>query len=389
MATKGALGRNRRVIALVLFLSFVVVPGVSAAQDGFVDIAVDLDLSDDTFPPPNSSVPVGDNIEFRLDITNEGTKTAEGARGGIDYPIGFAIVEFPPGCFADDIQIFAACDLPPLSPGETTEIIVTAKPTQIGTFEVVGGASLNPESPDFENDPPEDNFDDLIISVEESEEPQPMSDLAVTKQGPETAVVGENISYVIEVTNNGPNTARGISILDDLVSDSIILPGDDVEDMPQVKSASTTGSGRCSIISGNRPTLIFEEVSCFIDQLPPGESITINVVVVGNTEEELTNFVEIRNPELHGDTNDANNGANVATTLSEPADVSESPIDDISDELWTAVTRSDGEDGFSLADLGDAIQAYRANPSDADIGGVSVTLSDLGDLIQYYRNVVV
>jgi hypothetical protein len=66
----------------------------------------------------------------------------------------------------------------------------------------------------------------------------------------------------------------------------------------------------------------------------------------------------------------------------------QSPVEGVSDALWTAVTGQDGDAGsLSLSDLGDAIQAYQSNPSNADIDGVTIGLSDLGDLIQYYQNV--
>ena len=67
-----------------------------------------------------------------------------------------------------------------------------------------------------------------------------------------------------------------------------------------------------------------------------------------------------------------------------------SPVDGVSDELWTAVTQDDGDVGkLSLSALGNAIQQYQKNPSDADVGGVSIDLSDLGSLIRYYRTEVV
>jgi hypothetical protein len=53
------------------------------------------------------------------------------------------------------------------------------------------------------------------------------------------------------------------------------------------------------------------------------------------------------------------------------------------------VTGQDGEDGLSLADLGNAIQEYQANPGNADVDGVGIGLSELGSLIQHYRNQVV
>jgi hypothetical protein len=65
-----------------------------------------------------------------------------------------------------------------------------------------------------------------------------------------------------------------------------------------------------------------------------------------------------------------------------------SPVEGVSNELWTVVTQDDNEAGLSLADLGNAIQEYQNSPGDADIDGVSIGLSDLGALIQHYQNEV-
>jgi len=51
-----------------------------------------------------------------------------------------------------------------------------------------------------------------------------------------------------------------------------------------------------------------------------------------------------------------------------------SPVDGVSDELWDAVTQDDGSDGLSLDDLGNAIQEYQKNPSDATVDDVSTGL---------------
>ena len=123
----------------------------------------------------------------------------------------------------------------------------------------------------------------------------------------------------------------------------------------------------------------------FVDISGTDSTYTLNVDVTGGSE---------------GDTGaiTAATGANIGDSgaddqVSETFEISaalESPIGDVSDELWTAVTADDGDAGnLSLSDLGNAIQEYQANPSDADVDGVSISLSDLGSLIQYYRNVVV
>ena len=121
----------------------------------------------------------------------------------------------------------------------------------------------------------------------------------------------------------------------------------------------------------------------FIDIDEEDSTYTLNVNVTGGSEGDMGTITaatgeRIDNPDVDDQ---------ISSTFS-LADVSESPVEGVSDELWTVVTQDDGEDGLSLADLGNAIQEYQDNPSDADVGSVSITLSDLGSLIQHYRTEV-
>jgi PKD repeat protein len=88
------------------------------------------------------------------------------------------------------------------------------------------------------------------------------------------------------------------------------------------------------------------------------------------------------------DDDGATDTATQTVTVSSGGDGETSPVEGVSDALWVAVTGQDGEDGLSLADLGDAIQTYQANPSGATIDGEPIDLDALGDLIQYYQNEV-
>lgn len=64
-------------------------------------------------------------------------------------------------------------------------------------------------------------------------------------------------------------------------------------------------------------------------------------------------------------------------------EISQSPVEGISEELWTAVT-GDGE--LTAADLDDAVSAYQREPSNAQIDGVRIELHEIGLLIQYYQS---
>ena len=132
------------------------------------------------------------------------------------------------------------------------------------------------------------------------------------------------------------------------------------------------------------------------------QTITAMVAGVGSTTETVNlNGGESRTETINVPTSTGDAGTYTLTvesgddtatetvTIESEGDTEGSPVEDFSDELWTAVTQNDGDDGLSLADLGNAIQVYQNSPGDADVDGVSIGLSDLGALIQYYQSEVV
>ena len=120
----------------------------------------------------------------------------------------------------------------------------------------------------------------------------------------------------------------------------------------------------------------------FIDIDEETSTYTLSMNVTGGTEGDTGTITAATG----GNIDDS--GVNQVSSTFTLADASESPVEDVSDDLWTVVTQDDNEAGLSLADLGNAIQEYQANPSDPDVDGVSIALSDLGALIQYYQNQV-
>jgi hypothetical protein len=121
----------------------------------------------------------------------------------------------------------------------------------------------------------------------------------------------------------------------------------------------------------------------FIDIDSETSTYTLRANVTGGTEGD-TGTITAANGGNIGDSD-----VDQTSTTFSLADVPPSPVEGVSDELWAAVTQDDNEAGLSLADLGNAIQAYQTNPGNAEVGGVSIGLSELGSLIQYYQNEVV
>ncbi|MDZ7687951.1 MAG: hypothetical protein U5J64_04365 [Halobacteriales archaeon] len=119
----------------------------------------------------------------------------------------------------------------------------------------------------------------------------------------------------------------------------------------------------------------------FIDFDEANSTYTLNVDVTGGSEGDTGTITAATGGNIDDPAVDDQVSAQFSIS-----DALESPVEGISDELWTAVT---GDGTLELSDLGDAIQAYQANPSGATVDGVPIDLADLGSLIQHYRNEVV
>jgi uncharacterized repeat protein (TIGR01451 family) len=83
-----------------------------------------------------------------------------------------------------------------LRPGQTRRVTVRSEAGDVGTFEACTAVLYNPAV----------CFSAAVVRPE----------LALTKRGPETALVGETIEYAVTVSNPGVGTARGVTIQDQL-----------------------------------------------------------------------------------------------------------------------------------------------------------------------------
>ena len=90
----------------------------------------------------------------------------------------------------------------------------------------------------------------------------PVSDLQITKSdSPDPVLTGSNITYTIVITNNGPATDLGATFTDILPSGTTFV--------------SITSPGSCS----SPPVGSTGTVTCSLGVLPPGQSVSISLVV--------------------------------------------------------------------------------------------------------------
>jgi large repetitive protein len=121
-----------------------------------------------------------------------------------------------------------------------------------------------------EDDPaPGNNSDSESTTV------NPAADLSVTKtDAPDPAKVGQNLTYTIVVTNNGPQTASGVSATDQLPKNAGF-------------GTVTTTKGTCTLKPQKR------QVACSIGSMTSGENVTIVIVVKPTQRGSITNTVSV------------------------------------------------------------------------------------------------
>lgn len=223
-------------------------------------IQVDLVPSDNTFVNVTNVVPVppfvtesdlvvtktspdtviaGDVFVYSSQIFNKGPDTADNVifRDALPADVAFLGAATTGGgvCAATPVG-FSCIGLDPIPPGQSITVNARARydgPVLFEPFPIfnVADAQLgDSNTPDtVQVDPiPVDNTSVRVTNVILPPPTVTISDLVITKAGPDIVVPGEGFGYVIEVTNLGPDTAQNV-IVRDIIPEFVTFnsfPGD-------------------------------------------------------------------------------------------------------------------------------------------------------------------
>ena len=139
----------------------------------------------------------------------------------------------------------------------------------------------------------------------------PRIDMAVTKtDSPDPVPVGQNLTYVITVRNNGPSRAYGVSITDTLPDNVTFISA-----TSSTATCGTTPTVNSTTAPGNNTV-----VCTWATQFNSGVQRTVTVVVRPNYVTRgttISNSVVVATTST--DTNNGNNSATATTTVSNPA----------------------------------------------------------------------
>ncbi|MEU9606419.1 hypothetical protein [Streptomyces sp. NPDC048057] len=259
-------------------------PASSVSVDATSCFQMPVDLAVTKEGP--ATVSAGGSVSYTIRLTNNGPNPSSGWTLTDDIPAGLEnAATTTAGCSITNGML--SCTGGALAVDDSVEITLT------GTA-AVGATSIENTAKVFGNDPdpdPDNNEDTTTTTVD------PSVDLGVTKEGPATAVAGEDVSYTITVTNNGPSNSTGWTVTDTIPA--------------TLRNAATTTPG-CSVSGAT--------LTCEGGALAVGDSATITL-----TGTAASNATRIVNPATvegnEPDPNPDNNEDTVTTTLERRVDL--------------------------------------------------------------------
>jgi uncharacterized repeat protein (TIGR01451 family) len=241
--------------------------------------AADLSLTKADSPDP---VRVGEALTYTLTATNQGPSTATGMTLTDTLPasVTFRSVESSQGTCTQS-GVLVSCALGSLTSGANATVTIVVSPTVAGPLGNTATVTGDQDDPDRG-----DNTAEQATTVD------PVADLALAKSdSPDPVQVGQPLTYMLTVTNNGPSAATGVTLSDTLPTG--------------VEFGSVGPSqGACSESAGT--------VICALGSLASGATAAVTIVVTPTMAGPLTNTATVGG-DPH-DPDDANNRATEDTT---------------------------------------------------------------------------
>ena len=249
---------------------------------------------------PSLPVP-GQPVTYTVVVTNNGPSVARSVTVEDPVPDALTGVTVTTGSTPNPCTVGAGnlvtCDLGDLAPGATVTLTIVGDLPAGFTGDLVNTATVA--------SPTDTTPGNNTATASGSTDPQ--ADVTVTKSlSPASPVPGQDVTYTVVVTNNGPSVARGVTL------------GDDVADVLTDLRVSTGQTPEpCTIAAGN-------DVSCAFDDLAPsGPGSSVAVTITGGLPAGYTGLLEnTAVVDSITDSTPANNTATADGTADPQADVS-------------------------------------------------------------------
>ncbi len=295
-------------------------PGNNAATATITPAAprADLVVTKETLTSP---VVAGQPVQYAVTVSNDGPSNAAAVTLVDDLPASLSDASVSSTAGSCSVSSGAvSCAFGTLAAGRSVRVVIDADLAATATGTLGNSATASSATTDPE---PGNNTGTTSAPVTAS------ADLALTKTA-EPVIDGNSATYTIVVTNEGPSTARAVTVTDPVPT-------------PLTYEGSTTTSGSCSA-SGSPTT-----VTCDVGDLAVGASATITVTAAtpgDGSARGVSNTATVSSPTP--DPVAANNSATYALPTQSQADlaltksVSPQPVVAGRTVTWTLTARNTG-----------------------------------------------
>lgn len=246
-----------------------------------------------------SNLIAGGNVVFDLTVDNIGVIDGTEVELTDVFPAGLTYTGFsnPSGAFTvNHVSGTITVDMGTVPAGTTASIqlegnIDANQTSDITNTAVVAGFEIETDNAN--------NTDSVLLELVES-------DLVILKEGSVDPVnAGDPLTYTLTVTNDGPDAAAGVTVLDTLPTDVTFVSGDVDGNPGQVSFDSGTG-----VLTANIGGMANSQVSV----------VTVNVTVGANPANTLSNTATV-SATPNTDSNPANNSSSVTTAVNRFVDL--------------------------------------------------------------------
>jgi len=274
---------------------------VTVASAGQADLAVTGSAS----PSP---VLAGNNVTFTQTVTNNGPATAATNTFTETIPAtaSFVSLGVPGGWSCTTPAVGSpgniSCTAPSEGSGTVSNFPLVVKAVSSDT---PGTAiSVTPTVGSTTSDPISSNNSVTLTTYVAS---PTQADVAIVKTAsPEPVDQGTNLVYTLQVTNNGPAVALGVTVADNLPTSSVTY----------VSSSATQGSCTTNTISQTTPYPSTLQVSCNIGSVSVGALVLVTINTTANTFSSTTDATNTATVSATtGDPNLTNNSSTVISTI--------------------------------------------------------------------------
>jgi uncharacterized repeat protein (TIGR01451 family) len=244
------------------------------------------DLAITKFATPNPAL-VGMPLTYTVSVTNLGPSISTNVDLTDTLPSNVSIISTSTTQGICSGLATLTCNIGTLHVGASSTLTVVVMPTASGTLANIASATGSESDSDTSN-----NSTSTITTVNRA-----TVDLAVTKADtPDPAVAGQDVTYTIIVTNNGPDASTPLTLTDNLPAGVSLV-------------ATSATQGTCAGTT---------TITCSLGILASGATSTVTIVIKTGSPGILANTVTVTSADI--DTNSGNNTATSTTDVS-PTDL--------------------------------------------------------------------